>query len=238
MGTHQGKSEDIPIFGEYISGEGYNITGEAGTRMFPSVVAAIGYGSPEANTSEYQGHAMAIMGIQKDDRINLVGEATGPPAGLLRKVIAWKDAVGFKEIYVPVYPEQYFLHYAGGDGLTYYRSVGRNRDGGPIYARKPEDYPGFRTYSHVCSVAPVPEELDAEFPAYLSAYQAMAARGSALTADWCVKAITLSREGRRAIDHPLAKAIVYCAAILSRELSPKSVKPETSTPNSWYGNRL
>jgi hypothetical protein len=230
----------IPIAGAHTPEAGWTITGESGDRPFTHLCAAVGFGDPDASTSEYQGHAFALMGLQSDGRMNLIGEAMGSPRTLIPDVIDWKDAVGFDTLYVPLVPYKHYLEYAGADGLTYYRSLGKGRDGAPMFSKKPGAYRFFRSYSHVCIVGPVPEEIEAEFPAFLDAYQSWVLSGRALTADWCVRAITLSREGRRAIEHPLARAVVTCASILEIETRPKHdpAKKADQPTNAWYANRM
>jgi hypothetical protein len=227
----------IPVSGEYSPETKWTIKGESGSRNFVDICACIGFGSPEATSAEYQGHAFALMGRQSDTRNNLIGECVGTPHSLLEHVIDWKDKLGFSLLHVPLAPLKSFLDYAGANGLTYYRSSGVGRDGAPIYSDAPETWSYFKGYDHTCAVSPIPDDIDKEFGSFLASYQADVDSGSSIVADWCLRAISLSREGKRAMDHPLARAIVSCSSILNIGKTDAGNKRKPTT-NNWYTNRM
>ena len=227
----------IPITGEYSKETNtFTIKGETGVRTFVRIIVSLGYGDMDSATAEYQGHALCVMGKQADDRLNIIGEGIGRPSELAATLVEWKDVVGVKDIYLPAEPNRFFLEYADQDGLTQYRTYGKGRDGKPLY--RTSLFKTFVSVDHTATLAPIPDAMLAEYPAHLAAYQSAVITGKVIIADWCPRAMSLSREGRRAITHPLAQAMVYAYAIHEIEAKAQITVTKKEAANVWYGNRL
>jgi hypothetical protein len=130
-------------------------------RIFKRIDAGVAWGNPKSDEPIYSEHACVLVGLQDDDRINVLREFRGRMTEIIDKLIEWKDVLFLRNIHAPAEPLGLWRLLQDADGLTRYVVVKRDKDGRGCEPRGDilERHPTFRSLEYTASLRKIPETV-------------------------------------------------------------------------------
>jgi len=130
-------------------------------RVFKRIDAGVAWGNPKSDEAVYSEHACVLVGLQEDDRINVLREYRGRMAEIIEKLIEWKDLLYLRNIHAPAEPLGLWRLLQDADGLTRYVVVKRDKAGRAQEPRSDvlDRFPTYRGLDCVASLRKIPETV-------------------------------------------------------------------------------
>lgn len=219
----------------------YTLEDEAEAPSFVGFSAGIGYLDPKGK-DHYGRHWFVVVGESEGhEYFIMTAEFSADLQGLAKALTDWKDDLHIQRIYLDDTDLQ-SLRYLRGfgpadwDGLTVYRSDGKDKMGKEKWIHKADFWPKFRDRETIAHIVPVPESIRVNLSAGYDLLLTLEKADRVRYRPESLAIATVRREEKRddVIRHPLLQATIWTISMLERTRPGSSRFVQSPPPR--YGN--